>query len=98
MITRPDLPKITAKNRREATPQEVVAIYSGLIANYGTYTVNEANKTITMILEASTYPNQLGFEQKRVLTSVTADELRYYNNAPASDGGGKNLQVFRRIK
>jgi Lipocalin-like domain len=98
MLARSDLPKIAAQDRRKATPQEVMTLYFGMLSNYGTYTVNEADKTITIILEASSNPNQVGVDQKRIVTSVTADELRYHNNAPTSGGGGQNRQVYRRVK
>jgi hypothetical protein len=64
-----------------------------MLSNYGTYTVNEADKTITIILEASSFPNQVGVDQKRIVTSVTADELRYHNNAPTSGGGGQSASL-----
>ena len=37
-----------------------------------------------------------GTVQKRIILSLTADELTY--NLPASSNGGSNLNVFKRIK
>ena len=42
------------------------------------------------------YPNLAGGEQKRVITSITADELKYTN--PATSTGTKAEAVWRRAK
>jgi hypothetical protein len=70
------------------------AVAQGMIAFYGTYTVNEGDKTVTTRIEGSSYPNLIGAEQKRVITSLTADELRYTN--PATSTGTKAEAVWRR--
>jgi hypothetical protein len=38
-------------------------VMEGTIAYYGTYTVDEMGKTISLRVEASTLPNQVGSEQ-----------------------------------
>jgi hypothetical protein len=48
----------------KSTPEENKAIMEGSIAYFGTYTVDEAAKTISMRVETSTFPNQVGTEQK----------------------------------
>jgi hypothetical protein len=67
-----------------------------MIAFYGTYTVNEGDKTVTTLIEGSSYPNLIGAEQKRVITSLTPDELRYTN--PTTSTGTKAEAVWRRAK
>ena len=62
----------------KSTPAENKAIMEGLIAYFGTYTVDEAAKTISMRVETSTFPNQVGMKQKRTV-SVSANELRLTN-------------------
>src|SRR4051812_43509327 len=47
----------------------------GAIAYYGTYTLNEAHKTFSLRVAASTFSNMAGGEQKRIVTSLTQDEL-----------------------
>ena len=42
-----------------------------------TLTVNEEEKAVFLHLDASTFPNQIGTDQKRTITSLTADELKY---------------------
>src|SRR6266853_732407 len=45
-ITRSDLPKIAAGTADKGTAEEYKAILSGLVASFGTYTVNEAEKMV----------------------------------------------------
>jgi len=77
MFARPDLPRIASNNPTTATPEEAKAVMAGLIAYFGMYTVNDADKVISLRLDASTFPNQLAGEQKRTITSLTADEFKY---------------------
>jgi lipocalin-like protein len=77
MFARPDLPRIASNNPQTATPEEAKAVMTGAIAYFGMYTVDDANKIIGLRLDASTFPNQLAGEQKRTITSLTADELKY---------------------
>jgi Lipocalin-like domain len=96
MYARPDLPKIASNNPSTPTPEEAKAIVGGAIGYFGTYTVDEANKTITLRIEASSFPNQLGSEQKRTITALTADELKYSN--PVAVSGGKIDVAMKRAQ
>src|SRR5262245_6032044 len=96
MIMRSDLPKFASNSRAQATAEEGKAVAQGMIAFFGTYTVNEGDKTVTTRIEGSSYPNLIGAEQKRVITSLTSDELRYTN--PATSTGTKSEAVWRRAK
>ena len=93
---RPDRPKFQANNRLQGTPEEIKAAWEGTIAHFGTWSVNEADKTLILRLENSTYPNQDGAEQKRTITSLAGDELKYVNPTPAA--GGRAEAVWRRAK
>ena len=77
MFARPDLPKIASNNPATATAEEAKAVMAGSIAYFGTYTVDDANKVISLRMDASTFANQLATDQKRTITSITADELKY---------------------
>jgi Lipocalin-like domain len=96
MIMRSDLPKFASNNRAQATAEEGKAVAEGMIAFYGTYTINESDKTLTTRIEGSSYPNLIGSEQRRTITSLTADELRYTN--PTTSTGTKAESVWRRAK
>jgi hypothetical protein len=96
IITRMGVPKFAAKNRMQGTPDENKAAVQGSIANFGTYTVNEANKTFTVRYEGSTYPNNEGTEQTRPFT-ITGDELKVINPASTATGGQSEL-IYKRAK
>jgi hypothetical protein len=70
----------------------------GSIAYFGTYTVDEGSKTISFRIESSTLPNQLGMNQMRKITSLTADELSYTNNTPVSVPADHIDTAFKRAK
>jgi hypothetical protein len=77
------------------TPDENKASVQGTISHFGTYSVNEADKTITFRIETSTYPNFNGTEQKRPFT-VAGDQLTY--SVPAFSGGGTAVATWKRAK
>jgi hypothetical protein len=93
---RSDIPKFKSNNRLEATPEESKAAFVGSLAHFGTWAVNEADKTVTLHFEGSLNPNAMGAEEKRVISSVTADELKWSNQV--SNTGGKTETVYKRAK
>jgi hypothetical protein len=97
MFARPDLPKLSSNDPTNPTPEEAKAITVGSVAYFGTYTVDEPTKTISLKIESSSLPNQLGIDQKRVITSLTADELKYTNITAVADAGKINT-VYKRVK
>jgi hypothetical protein len=96
LFSRPDLPKIASNNPSTPTPEEAKAIVDGSISYFGTYTVDEASKVITVKVEASTFANQVGVDQKRTISSLSADELKMVNTTVLS--GGQISYVFKRAK
>lgn len=95
MLIRSDLPKIP--NRAQGgTPEQNKFIVSGAIAMYGTYSVNDTEKTITVRFEGSTFSGFNGTEGKRIITSLSADEMKTTN--PATSTGTKAESVWRRAK
>jgi hypothetical protein len=87
---------IASSNSNQAKLEELGGLIPESIAYYGTYTVNEAEKVIILHLEGSTFPNLVGTDQKRIITSLTADELRYTN--PAAMPGVQVYQVWKRAE
>jgi hypothetical protein len=74
-----------------------MAIASGSVAYTGTYTVDEASKTIHANIETSTFPNLVGApNQRRIVTFVSADELRFTN--PRTPAGLTLEFLFKRAK
>src|SRR2546428_3064417 len=92
-VLRYDLPKFASNNRDTGTPDENKAIVQGSITYFGTYSVNEADGTLTLHIERSSFPNWNGTDQKRTIASLTAEELRYTN--PAASVGGTAELVWK---
>jgi len=93
--TRSDLPKFASNNRQTGTPNENQAVMQGSIAYFGTYSCNAAEKTCTYHIQASTFPNWVGVDQKRVFTLV-GDELREVN--PVASIAGTAVLVWKRVR
>ena len=55
--SRAEIPKIAANDRAKATPEEAQAIVASTIAYYGTHSIDEASKVMSVKLEASTFAN-----------------------------------------
>jgi Lipocalin-like domain len=95
-LMRSDLPKYASNNRAKGTPEEYKAISMGSVANYGTYSVDDANKTFTISYDGSTFPNRKGIKETRPFV-IEGDELRITNPAP-STGGETSQLIYRRAK
>jgi Lipocalin-like domain len=100
-LIRPDLPKYQSNNRTQATPAEYRITVEGSLSHLGTYSVSGTD--LIFHVEASTFPNWTGTDQKRINLSVTGDELKYTNLGPS--GGYQRLVpadapfvVWRRVK
>jgi hypothetical protein len=96
LLTRPGRPKFASNTRDDATPEEYKATVQGSLAYTGTYSVSD--KTLIFSVEASTFPNAEGADQKRSVL-VTADEMRWSNPAPTTGGAGAKAEaVLKRVK
>ena len=93
---RADLPRLASASRNRATAEETKAVVEGSLAYYGTYTVSDLEKLIIVHIEGSTFANQVGTVQKRLITSITSDEMKFAN--PAATSGGSIQLVWKRAK
>jgi Lipocalin-like domain len=93
LLTRPGRAKFAVNNREQGTPEEIQATVQGSLGYSGTYSVSD--KTLIFNIEASTYPNAEGTEQKRSFT-LMGDELKWTNPAPTT--GGTAEAVLKRVK
>jgi hypothetical protein len=91
-----ELPKFASNDRMKRTPEENKAVVDGSMAYYGTYTVNDADKTIALHIERSSFPNLNGTVGKRIVTAISADEMKYIN--PGRSGGGSINCTCKRAK
>jgi len=57
-------PKFASNNRREGSSEENKAAVQGIIAFYGTYTVDEPARTVTWHVERCSFPNWEGSDRK----------------------------------
>ena len=97
ITTRTDAPKYASNDTARPSPEEAMAIASASIAYTGTYTLDENTKTIHANIETSTFPNLVGApNQRRIITSITADELKFTN--PRTPAGITLDLIFRRAK
>ena len=78
----------------QATAEENKATAQGTITYFGTYSVNEADRTIAIRVEASSFPNWNGTDQKRFF-EVTEDQLKLTVRPPR---GGTVDVLWRRAK
>jgi len=91
-----NLPKFASNNRMVGTPEEYEAISHGVVAYFGTYTVNEADRIVTLHIERSSFPNWEGTDQQRKFEFV-GDELRYTAaNSTANPAEAAQL-VWKRV-
>ncbi len=96
ILMRASLPKFAANNRAKGTAEENQAVVQGSFAAYGTYAVASAKEhLVNLHMEASTFPNWDGQDQKRVMT-VKGDEMRVTN--PTATIGGVAFVVWKRAK
>jgi hypothetical protein len=92
-----DVPKIASNNRMTGTPEEYAGIMQRSLSVFGTYTVDEANKTVTYNIVSASFPNWEGEAQTRTIDKLTADE--FVNTNPNVAGGrGSASNVYRRVK
>src|SRR5258707_9486382 len=61
----PDRPKFQAPSKAGGAAEQKIAAFDGYVAYYGTYTGDEAHRTVIHHVEASLYPNWVGTEQRR---------------------------------
>jgi hypothetical protein len=90
-----NVPRLAANDRARATPEEAMAVVRESIAYYGSYTVNEAARELSLTIEGSTYTNLVsGTPQRRIVTALTPTELAFSN--PRTPSGVTLHTVWRR--
>jgi hypothetical protein len=90
----PSRPKFKSAGR--PTGEELAAATLGhFAANFGTWSANEADKTITRHYEIALRPNNEGTDLKNFVT-LTGDELKLSGVVPST--GAKIDYVYRRAK
>ena len=93
LITRPGRAKFISGKRDQGTSDENKTTVQGSLAYGGTYMIS--NDTLIMKIEASTYPNEEGAEQKRIFT-LEGEELAWKN--PTVSTGASGVARLRRVR
>jgi len=80
--------KFASNDRSTGTPDENRSAMQGTITHFGTYAIDEAQKTLTFRIESSSYPNWDGTTQKRPITALASDALTWTNPTPSVGPSG----------
>ena len=95
ITVRTEVPKYASGDPARPSPEEAMAVASGVVAYTGTYTVDESTKTAHLNIETSSVPNFVGApNQRRIVTSITDEELKLTN--PRTPAGVTLELVFKR--
>ena len=92
LITRIGRARFASGRRDQGTPEENKATVEGSLAYCGIYAVSSG--TLIMRVEASTYPNEEGAEQRRAYT-LNGDQLTWKN--PTVSTGASGVATLRRL-
>ena len=93
-IIRSRRPKFAHRDQPTCTQSK--AVVEGTITAFGTYTVNEADHSISEHIIGSSFPIWDNTNQKRSIT-ITGDEMKYINPTPAT-GGGTAVVILKRAE
>jgi hypothetical protein len=91
-----DVPRIASNNRLTGTPEEYADIMRRSLSVFGTYTIDEAKKTVTYNIVSASFPNWEGEAQTRAIDKLTADE--FVNTTSVAGGRGSASNLYRRVK
>ena len=93
-----DLPNIVSNDRLDATPEEIKTVVQGILCYFGTYSVSDADRSLNIHIESSSFPNWKGADQKRFLV-LTEDEMKWINPTASTGGPGfTGHTVWKRAK
>jgi hypothetical protein len=89
------LPSFGSGNRSSCTADEAMAVVAGSFAHFGTYVVDEVDKSFTFQIDRGTFPNWDGRHNKRAFF-IRGDKLHFTD--PHASGGGVAMTIFERAK
>ena len=81
---RSDRAKCATNALWQGTAEENKETVDSTITYFGTYSASEADNSITIHVEGSTFPNWNGTDQKRLVT-ITGDRLTLTVRPPSGD-------------
>ena len=96
VITRSGFAKLASNSGQTGKPGGNRAALPTSIASFGTYSANEADHTINVHIESSTFPKWIGTDQKRLFVA-SADKLKLTGSS-LSGGAGTVESVWKRVE
>jgi hypothetical protein len=97
ILVNSDIPRFASNDREKPTSAEAMAAASGSTAMFGSYSVNGVDRSVIMHVEASSYPNDSGTDQTRLVKAISETALVLV--APASPNGGATTELtFKKIE
>jgi hypothetical protein len=93
-VMRSDRPRYASNALWQGTAEENKATADGTMTYFGIYSVSEAERSIAIHIEGSSFPNWNGADQKRIV-AITGDQLTLTARPPS----GENVDVvWKRAK
>ena len=83
-VMRSDRAKYASNALWQGTPEENKETADGTITYFGTYSISDADSSITVHVEGSSFPNWNGTDQKRYV-AIAGDQLTLIVRLPAGD-------------
>jgi hypothetical protein len=83
-VMRSDRDKYASNTLWQGTAEENKATADGTITYFGTYSANEADSSIAVHIEGSSFPNWNGVDQKRVV-AIAGDQLTLTVRPPTGE-------------
>ena len=83
-VMRADRAKYASNVLWRGTPEENEATANGTQTYFGTYSVNDADRSIAIHVEGSSFPNWNGSDQKRFI-AITGDQLTLTIRPPSGE-------------
>jgi hypothetical protein len=96
VLNDPGRAKWKSNVRTQLSSDEIAAAAKGLVAQFGTWSVDEAGAVLTRKVEGALSPNIPGTEQKPTI-KLSGDELTM-TDAASGVTGTRTDTVFRRVK
>jgi len=85
-IIRYNRPRFVASDRLKGTADENKAAFQGMFTEFGTWVFDEPSKTLTLRVEASSYPNLDETTQKYTVTALNPNDVLTYTVANPETG------------
>jgi hypothetical protein len=96
-VMRADRPLFQSNNRMIGSPEENKAVSQGVVAYFGTYSIDEPNHVVTLHIEQSSFPNWNETDQKRIFKFVN-DEFRYTAASSTANPAESAELVWKRAR